>query len=117
MKKNMLSLRALLFLSVAMGSTFVMDATYSSNSSSRSSINKKSTIKSIERELDRIKRDFQRNHDAQAANRKLRRIPSQIKEAVAQLRRNENHMWKDHERTLNRKLNHVRDYVRNNSNK
>lgn len=124
MKKNMLPLRALLLLSVVAGSTFIVEANYSSSSysySSKSSVerksNKKSTMKSIERDLAKIKRDFQRNHDAQQAHRKLDRVPREIKQAIADLKRNENSMWRAHERALNRKLHEVRRYVREHSNR
>ncbi|MBV8661221.1 MAG: hypothetical protein JO129_03705 [Candidatus Dependentiae bacterium] len=116
MKKNLLSLRSLLFLSIVMGSTFVMEATPNSNKSSVS-VNKKSSIKSIERNLSKIKRDFQRDNDAKAANKKLDKIAKEIKQAIAELKRSENHMWKVHERTLNKKLSEVRKYVKEHSNK
>jgi len=53
----------------------------------KSSSHDKLSMKSIEKDLHDIKVDFEKNHDAHAAHKKLDAIPSQIKRVVAEMKK------------------------------
>ncbi len=77
----------------------------------------KVTMKSIEKELRNIRRDFDKSGDAAAANERLSCIPAQIKQVIADMKKNEVHgkIWETHEHTLNRKLKDARAHIKSNA--
>jgi hypothetical protein len=81
--------------------------------------NGKDCMKNIEHDLSKIMREFKKNHDVEAANNQLDKMPARIKKAVAKMKQNEEHgrMWETHQHTLKRKLKDARQEVKRYSEK
>ena len=71
-------------------------------------------MKSIEAQLRKIKRQFQKDHNASQALEQLKALEPKIKSVIANMKKNEQHgkMYEVHEHTLQRKLKKVREYVK-----
>jgi len=126
--KKIISLQTMLLMGLAIGSSYTIDAYNNTNKyaskdtkkcAKTSSSQHRTSMKSIENDLYKIKQDFKKNHDSSAAHAKLEAIPAKIKSSVAEMKKNENYgkLWETHEHTLNRKLREVREYVKNNAKK
>jgi len=107
-------------MSLAIGSSFVTECyggkdKYANKSEKleKSKPEKLDTMKCLEKQIHKIKRAFQKNHNKQEALEKLRALEPKIKALIARLKKSEQHgkMWEVHEHTLNRQLRDVRKFV------
>jgi hypothetical protein len=126
--KKLLSLQALMLMSLVIGSTSLIEAYNNSNKYASKETKKnnkipaqsdKASMKSIEKLLHEIQREFEKSNDAKAANKKLNAIPAQIKKAIATMKKDEKHgkIWETHLHTLNRKLREIREYIQKHTKK
>jgi len=135
--KKIISLQVLVAMGLVIGSASLIEAygdsnKYANNDAKKSlkktksatrpvkesgACSDKATMKSIERELHNVRRDFDKSGDAAAANERLSCIPAQIKQVIASMKNNEVHgkIWETHEHTLNRKLKEARAHVKRNA--
>lgn len=130
--KKIISLQVLVAMGLVIGSASLLqaygDTNKYANNDAKKSVKKakpakkeagachdKATMKSIEKELRNIQRDFDKSGDAAAANQRLNCIPAQIKQVIAAMKQNEEHgkIWETHEHTLNRKLKEARVHIKN----
>jgi len=91
--KNITSLQILMAMGLVIGSTSVVEAYNGTNkyaSKETKSENCKSSMKSIEHDLNKIQSDFKRSHDARMAHEKLDAMPARIKHAVAKMKKMKN---------------------------
>ena len=130
--KKIISLQVLVAMGLVIGSASLIQAygdsnKYANNDAKKSvkkakptkesgSCHDKATMKSIEKELRNVRRDFDKSGDAAAANERLSCIPAQIKQVIAAMKQNEEHgkIWETHEHTLNRKLKEARAHIKRN---
>ena len=119
--KKFTSLQVAFLMSLALGSTFMIEcyggsdkyADKSEKAGKSKKIAKEDTMKCIEAELHKVRREFKKSGDRGVALEKLRALESRIKALVSRLKKSEKHgkMWETHEHTLNRKLREAREQV------
>jgi len=119
--KKLISLQAVMLMSLAVGSTSLMQADeecaqnkMKTERRSKREESGKEMMKKIEREFHKIKMRFEKDHDKQTALEKLDRMPERIKKCVELLKSEEKsgRIYRTHERTLNRKLDGLRRYIK-----
>lgn len=115
--KKLISMHVLILMSLTLGSVSMVQA-YNNSPKYASKETKKNnkqprSMKVLEKDLKKIKQEFKKSGDTQAANEKLDAIPARIKKIIAEMKAHELHgkMWEVHEHTLNRKLREAREYV------
>jgi hypothetical protein len=126
--KKFTSLQFMMLMSLAVGSSFVTECyggsdKYADKSEklgkskskpvAKNNAKKDDSMKCIESELRKIRRDFRKSNDRQQALDRLRALEPRIKALIARLKNSEEHgkIWETHEHTLNRKLRETREYV------
>lgn len=127
--KNIRLSQVMMLMSLALGSTFTMlsynntpkyahDKTkqgkQKAKDAEKQSQKGKKEMKCIEADLNKIKREFEKDHNAERAHEELDKMNHRIKRAVQDMKEQENagRMYETHEHTLNRKLKEVRKYVK-----
>lgn len=124
MKKNK-STQFMILMSLALGSSFITECYGKSDKyadpatkrteSSKKNVKAQDTMKKIEADLYKIRREFKKSGHRQNALEQLKALEIRIKELIVKLKANEKHgaIWKTHEHTLNRKLRETREYIQN----
>lgn len=117
--KKITSLQFLMFMSLALGSSYMMIAKESQAKQKVAQEVKPVSMKSIEHCLNKIRQDFEKSGDAAAANKALKQVEKDIKKCVSELKAKEKHgkMYEVHQHTLERKLEEVRNFVNKKSHK
>jgi len=119
--KKIISLQVCMLMSLAVGSTFMVDAygntnKYAKGKPAHQSMqdDEKKAMKDIEKDLHMIKSEFNKDHNALKANKELDKMPARIKKAISEMKAHEKagKMWKTHESTLNRKVKGLREYIK-----
>jgi len=127
--KNLRLSQVVMLMSLALGSTFTMlsynntpkyahdktkDGKQKAKDADKNAQKGKKEMKCIETDLNKIKREFEKDNNAERANQELDKINHRIKRAVQDMKDQEQagRMYETHEHTLNRKLKEVRKYVK-----
>jgi small-conductance mechanosensitive channel len=128
MKKNK-STQFMILMSLALGSSFITacygnsdkyaDPATKRAQSSKKNVKAQDTMKKIEADLYKIKREFKKSGHRQNALEQLKDLEIRIKQLIVRLKADEKHgaIWKTHEHTLNRKLRETREYIQNHEHK
>ena len=113
----------MMLMSLAIGSSFMTEcygktdkyANKSEKLGKSQKAEKEETMKCLQRQLHKIKRAFEKNHNREEALAKLEALEPKIKALIARLKKSEQHgkMWEIHEHTLNRQLRDIREFVQN----
>lgn len=116
-------------MSLALGSSFITECYGSSDKyadpatkraqSSKKNVQAQDSMKKIETDLYKIRREFKKSGHRQNALEQLKALEIRIKELIIRLKADEKHgaIWKTHEHTLNRKLRETREYIQNHEQK
>lgn len=128
MKKNK-STQFMILMSLALGSSFITECYGKSDKyadpatiraqSSKKNVKAQDSMKKIEADLYKIRREFKKSGHRQNALEQLKALEIRIKELIVRLKADEKHgaIWKTHEHTLNRKLREAREYIQNHEQK